>query len=93
MPLSPEHSSSEGTAEGTLLNRTPRQSTFKSRYSLENEVLTIATQDGTTHSQERWWFITDNLRMRTHILKDQDGSQVASFCSEIRMGGKPPANP
>ncbi|MEO0455665.1 MAG: phycobiliprotein lyase, partial [Cyanobacteria bacterium P01_A01_bin.114] len=28
VPLSPEHSSSEGTAEGTLLNRTPRQSTF-----------------------------------------------------------------
>ncbi|MEM9162013.1 MAG: phycobiliprotein lyase, partial [Cyanobacteria bacterium P01_F01_bin.4] len=93
VPLTPELATPEGTIEGNLLSHAASHLPTQSRYSLTNEILTIETTDDTTHAQERWWFITDNLRMRTSILKHQDGSQVASFCSEIRMGGgKPPAN-
>ncbi|MEM8805414.1 MAG: phycobiliprotein lyase [Cyanobacteria bacterium P01_G01_bin.38] len=93
VPLTPETGTPEGTIEGTLLSHTASHPPTQSRYSLANEVLTIETTHGTTHAQERWWFITDNLRMRTSVLEHQDGSQVASFCSEIRMGGhKPPTS-
>ena len=66
-------------------------SAHKCSYQYEQEVLTLTTEDSKASSQERWWFITDNLRMRTQMVKPKDGPELASFCSEIRMGGKPPA--
>lgn len=69
-------------------------STLKGSYSLEDEVLTIVNETDEAHSTERMWFINDNLRMRTGItdLKNgpQNGLRIASFCSEIRLGVKPP---
>ncbi|MGB3790066.1 MAG: phycobiliprotein lyase [Phormidesmis sp.] len=59
-------------------------------YTLEDEVLTIVTQDDRAQSTERVWFINDNLRMRTGMTELASGLRIASFCSEIRLGVKPP---
>ncbi|MEA5462970.1 phycobiliprotein lyase [Leptothoe sp. PORK10 BA2] len=57
-----------------------------SQYRLENDILTVITETHGLRSEERWWFITDKLRMRTNVLSDEAGQVMASFCSEIRMG-------
>jgi len=66
----------------------------KSTYSLEEEVLTIVNDNKDVHSEERLWFVNDNLRMRTGTTELKSGAnsglRIASFCSEIRLGVKPP---
>ncbi|MGB7084143.1 MAG: phycobiliprotein lyase [Phormidesmis sp.] len=62
----------------------------KSTYSLEEGVLTIISEGKEAHSEERLWFINDNLRLRTGTTTLANGLRIASFCSEIRMGVKPP---
>ena len=58
-----------------------------SQYQFENDVLTISTEAANgIRAEERWWFITDKLRMRTHVLSNDEGQMMASFCSEIRLG-------
>ncbi|MEL6777221.1 MAG: phycobiliprotein lyase [Cyanobacteria bacterium J06597_16] len=72
---------------GTLLSEgTPETSL----YTLEDNVLTIIREGKDARSEERMWFITDNLRMRTGMTELASGLRVASFCSEIRLGVKPP---
>ncbi|MBE9060997.1 phycobiliprotein lyase [cf. Phormidesmis sp. LEGE 11477] len=68
----------------------PGQGVKKSTYTLEDDVLTIVTEDDQAQSTERVWFINDNLRMRTGMTELADGLRIASFCSEIRLGVKPP---
>ncbi len=66
----------------------------KSTYTLEDDVLTIISDTPDARSEERLWFINDNLRMRTSNTElksgPNSGLRVASFCSEIRLGVKPP---
>ena len=72
---------------GQLLCQTSDQPISQiSHYQLDNDVLTITTEANGARAEERWWFITDNLRMRTNILSDESGQIMASFCSEIRLG-------
>jgi hypothetical protein len=52
----------------------------------EDEALTLITEYETMYSEERLWFASPNLRLRTSILKRFGGFSMASFCSEIRMG-------
>lgn len=62
------------------------------RYSLdENEVLTLITDTPDLYAEERIWFANSNFRLRTSVVKRAGNYNVASFCSEIRMGGTPPA--
>ena len=71
---------------GKLLRQTAGQSLSLSQYQLENDVLTVTTESEGIRAEERWWFITDNLRMRTNVLSGEAGQIMASFCSEIRLG-------
>lgn len=75
--------------KGMLLQASPKEPVAQGEYGLENEVLTLTTQtpDGTV--QERLWFANPNLRMRTSVFKVDDTEQMASFCSEIRLGEAP----
>jgi hypothetical protein len=60
------------------------------RYRVADEVLTIVTPTDAGQVEERLWFANPNLRMRTSVVKVGNAEQVASFCSEIRLGmGKP----
>ena len=60
-------------------------------FALENEVLIIRTPSANGDAEERLWFVTPNLRMRTSVVKVDDEVQLTSFCSEIRMGVARPA--
>lgn len=51
-----------------------------------DDALTLITEYETMYSEERIWFASPNLRLRTSILKRFGGFSMASFCSEIRMG-------
>lgn len=53
----------------------------------DDEALTLITEYESMYSEERLWFASPNLRLRTSILKRFGGFSMASFCSEIRMGG------
>ncbi len=87
VPLVPQAGANNGTYQGTLLRS---GATTTSAYTLEDEVLTIISDSKEAHSEERMWFINDNLRMRTSTTELASGLRIASFCSEIRMGVKPP---
>ncbi|NJL38365.1 MAG: phycobiliprotein lyase [Leptolyngbyaceae cyanobacterium SL_5_9] len=50
--------------------------------------LTLITEYESMYSEERLWFASPNLRLRTSILKRFGGFSMATFCSEIRMGGQ-----
>ncbi|MEO1791209.1 MAG: phycobiliprotein lyase [Cyanobacteria bacterium J06629_19] len=94
VPLRAEESaekSAEDRYNGTFVRSgKPGQPSQTGSYSLEEEVLTITTKTEEATSTERLWFINDNLRMRTGITELASGLRIASFCSEIRMGVKPP---
>ena len=62
------------------------------RYIMGNDdALTLITEYETMSSEERLWFASPNLRMRVSVLKRFGGFSMASFTSEIRMGGASPA--
>ncbi|MEA5594553.1 phycobiliprotein lyase [Rivularia sp. UHCC 0363] len=80
--------------EGKLLRemgyaeKTPVAGTYKMG---SDDALTLTTEYETMWSEERLWFASPNLRMRVGILKRFGGFSMASFTSEIRMGGTPAA--
>ena len=86
VPLVPENPDAP-IPGGTLIRSGAKT---KSCYALEDEVLTIASEEGGDRTTERMWFINENLRMRTGVTELADGLRIASFCSEIRLGVKPP---
>lgn len=58
------------------------------RYVMGSDgALTLITEYETMSSEERLWFASPNLRMRVSVLKRFGGFSMASFTSEIRMGG------
>lgn len=62
------------------------------RYSMGSDgALTLITEYETMYSEERLWFASPNLRLRTSILKRFGGFSMASLSSEIRMGVTQPA--
>lgn len=61
------------------------------RYEMaSNNELTLVTEYDTMYSKERLWFESPNVRLRHSILKRFGGFSMASFCSEVRMGGAKP---
>ncbi len=51
-----------------------------------DDSLTLITEYETMYSEERLWFASPNLRLRTSTLKRFGGFSMATFCSEIRLG-------
>ena len=52
-----------------------------------DEALTLTVSNDQFSSIERIWFASPNLRLRSIVQETSEGIQLASFCSEIRMGG------
>jgi hypothetical protein len=80
----------ENPNEGQLLRAADPSETpsVAGRYVMgSDDALTLITERENLYSEERLWFASPNLRLRTSVLKHPDGFSVASFCSEIRMGG------
>jgi CpeS-like protein len=58
------------------------------RYTLgDDDAFTLVTEHGNICAEERVWFESDNVRLRTTIITQSSGDSLASFYSEIRMGG------
>ena len=79
------------TGEGVLVQAAAAAPARQGHYRVEDQVLTIVTPTEAGQVEERLWFVNPNLRMRTSVVKVGDTEQMASFCSEIRMGVTKPA--
>ncbi|AFY85026.1 phycobiliprotein lyase [Oscillatoria acuminata] len=78
--------------EGRLLRKstTSDELPIQSRYIIgSDDVVTFIAESEDLYEEERIWYASDNLRLRTHVVKRSDGFSLASFYSEIRMGGTP----
>jgi hypothetical protein len=86
---------SEAPHQGKLLREMgyAEKAPVAGRYSMgTDDALTLITEYETMYSEERLWFASPNLRLRTSILKRFGGFSMASLSSEIRLGvTKPPA--
>ena len=61
------------------------------RYILgKDQALTLIIEDENIYLEERQWFASDNLRLRTALVKGNNGFSQTSFYSEIRK--IPPKN-
>jgi CpeS-like protein len=79
----------QNPSEGKLLHQTSpgKPATGTGSYSIgSDDALTLITESDTLYTEERIWFASQNLRLRTSVLKLQDGFSLASFCTEIRLG-------
>jgi CpeS-like protein len=63
--------------------------TVTGSYSLgTDEAFTITLSTNGFVTEERLWFASPNLRLRSSLTQQEDGAVcITSFCSEIRMGG------
>jgi hypothetical protein len=76
----------DSDSDGLFLSQAADGSLGQGQYRLEDEVLTLVSEGQGLRSEERLWYLNPNLRMRTCIVNQPDGTQLASFCSEIRRG-------
>lgn len=78
----------ENPNEGSFLHTSSTDSSAsKGRYSVgTDEALTLIIDSDSLSSEERLWFASPNLRLRTSVIKRPDGFSVASFSTEIRLG-------
>ncbi|MBL1210089.1 phycobiliprotein lyase [Geminocystis sp. GBBB08] len=54
-------------------------------YYLDHEdALVLTTEYETMTIHERFWFVTDNIRMRTSTVKRFGGFNTATFCIEVK---------
>ncbi len=76
--------------QGRLL-RSGQTATGTIRYHFgRDEALTLITQYDAVETEERLWFASPNLRLRTTLVKQPNGFSLVSFASEIRMDVPPP---
>jgi phycoerythrin-associated linker protein len=77
----------ENATTGKLLtNVTPKPGVKSSgTYILgQDEALTLTIDTGDTNAEERLWFASDNLRLRTTVIKNSTETTHTTFYSEIR---------
>lgn len=81
---------SEIPHEGTLLRQTVKPASLLStaRYVLDGDsALSLFSDYEGVQTQERLWFVSDNLRLRTSMVKRPGQFDTSSFVSEIRVIG------
>lgn len=84
----------DNSSQGKLLREMgyAEKAPVAGRYMMgSDKALTLITEYETMFSEERLWFASPNLRMRVSVLKRFGGFSMASFTSEIRMGGVQPS--
>ena len=63
----------------------PQDSKICGHYALgADQALTLSLDTDDMHAEERQWFASDNLKMRTTVVEFKDGKKQTSFYSEIR---------
>lgn len=79
--------SAESSGTGRLFRQlvTPQSVLLTGRYLLgANESLTLILESDSLYSEERIWFASNNLRLRTSLIKNGDRFSHSAFYSEIR---------
>lgn len=63
----------------------PEQATSNYKF-LDDDTLVLSTQYGQSIAEERIWFVSENVRCRSSVLRTSAGSGIlqTSFASEIR---------
>lgn len=75
--------SPENESVGKLIR--PQDSKVCGNYVLgADEALTLTLETDEMYAEERQWFASENFKMRTTVVKFNDGSKQTSFYSEIR---------
>jgi hypothetical protein len=73
---------------GRLLQSTAGGSPLIAQYQLgDDDALTLTIDRDNTHSEERIWFESPNVRVRTTIVTRTNGDNIATFYSDIRRLG------
>ena len=82
----------DNNSEGKLLPKcTAVDKPAIGRYIMgSDEALSLTIKNGAISTEERIWFVHKNVRMRVSTVKNSSGLNIATFTSEIRMGGTPP---
>ena len=84
----------ENAEKGQLLQLVGGQSpsiVLSGQYSLgTDEALTLQLEQDSTYWQERIWFASPNLRLRSSLILGKNGNKNTAFYSEIRR--MPPKN-
>ena len=63
----------------------PQDSKICGHYALgEDEALTLTLANDDMEAEERQWFASENLKMRTTVVEFKDGTKQTAFYSEIR---------
>jgi CpeS-like protein len=76
----------EDSNAGQLLRNLNGASPKLGTYSLgTDEALTLRFEEGNLLSEERIWFASPNLRLRSSSIKQDEVVSITTFCSEIRM--------
>ena len=79
----------ENDTKGVLIR--PQDPKVYGHYVLgADEALKLVIATDELYAEERQWFASDNLKMRTTVVKYSNGKQQTSFYSEIRKA--PPKN-
>lgn len=78
----------EAPGQGTLLRQSsPGNVATTACYMFEdNETLVVMSEQDGLQTEERLWFVSDKLRLRTSVLKRPDAFDTTSFFSEIYVG-------
>ncbi|MGB3491921.1 MAG: phycobiliprotein lyase [Elainellaceae cyanobacterium] len=79
--------------QGQLLRHTSKPQPFSStvNYVLDDQdILSLSSNHDGMETEERLWFVSDNLRLRTSVVKRPDSFDTSSFVSEIRIASTPP---
>ncbi len=64
---------------------TPGKSAKVGRFAIGNdETLTLIIENGDSYFEERQWFASPNLRLRTTLSRNGNGVELTCFYSEIR---------
>ncbi|WP_404784044.1 phycobiliprotein lyase [Altericista sp. CCNU0014] len=77
---------SDSPHSGQLLRSLNSANGVTGTYSIgTDEALTLRLEDANVISEERIWFASPNLRLRSSSIKKDDTVCITTFCSEIRM--------
>jgi CpeS-like protein len=77
---------SENSSAGRILRSINCANAAMGTFSIGlDEALTLRLEKAGTVSEERIWFASPNLRLRSSSIKKEDLVCITTFCSEIRM--------
>jgi hypothetical protein len=77
--------------QGKLLRQKGAETALGQYHLGSDQALVMITQTSERHIEERLWYASPNLRLRTNVIKDAQGLSMSTFATEIRMGLTKPA--